>query len=47
MPLTLTDSLEQNIEAMQTLFAHDNTFVVRRTESPAGLRCAVFFWTVW
>ena len=43
MPLTLTDSLEQNIEAMQTLFAHDNTFVVRRTESPAGLRCAVFF----
>ena len=43
MPITLTDSLDQNIEAMQTLFTGDNTFVVRRTESPSGLRCAVFF----
>lgn len=43
MPLTLTDSLEHNVEAMQALFEGDNTFIVRRTQSPSGLRCAVFF----
>lgn len=43
MPLIFTDSLSSNIAQLQAVFADDNTFVVRRTQSPAGLRCAVFF----
>lgn len=43
MPLSFTDSLDRNVAAMQSLFAGDNTFIVRRTQSPSGLRCAVFF----
>lgn len=43
MQLSFTDSLSSNIAQLQALFADDNTFVVRRTQSPSGLRCAVFF----
>lgn len=43
MPLILTDSLSSNTAQLQALFAGDNTFVVRHTQSPSGLRCAVFF----
>ena len=41
--LTLTASLTENIQQMKALFAGDNTFVARKTESPEGLQCAVFF----
>lgn len=41
--LKLSRSLAANIAAMQALFEHDNTLIARETRSPAGLRCAVFF----
>lgn len=41
--LTLTASLSENIQQMKALFAGDNTFIARKTESPEGLQCAVFF----
>ncbi len=41
--LKLTCSLRENLAAMKALFQGDNTFVTRETESPSGLRCAVFF----
>lgn len=43
LSITLTASLRQNIAAMQALFAHDDTFILRETRSPAGLHCAAFF----
>lgn len=41
--LVFSRSLAANLAAMQTLFREDNTLIVRETRSPAGLRCAVFF----
>lgn len=41
--LTLSPTLSVNLDRMRALFEGDNTFVARVTESPSGLRCAVFF----
>lgn len=41
--ISFSTDLETNIRLMQTIFQGDNTLVLRRTQSPNGLRCAVFF----
>ncbi len=41
--ITFSTDLESNIRLMQSIFKGDNTLVVRRAQSPRGLRCAVFF----
>lgn len=43
MSIELTTDLDRSIAAMQAQFAGDNTFITREVRSPAGLRCAVFF----
>lgn len=41
--ITFSAELNQNIRLMQQLFQGDNTMVMRRAQSPAGLSCAIFF----
>lgn len=41
--ITFSTDLESNIRLMQAIFRDDDTFVIRRAQGHAGLRCAVFF----